>query len=377
MSVAQLAFALEAAPREHPAYLTDQLITYIGNKRSLLPFIGSGFDRARELLGRDEVTFLDLFAGSGVVSRFAKQFARNVIANDLENYSAVVNRCFLTNAADVDWSELRRTLAAIEARQRDDPAPGFLAELYAPADEALITRTDRVFYSRRNATFLDSACRALAMVDEPQRTLLLGPLLSAASMHANTSGVFKGFYKDGQGVGKFGGTRGDALTRILKPIEWRLPVLSAFKRSSDVHQCDANALVGNLDPVDVAYFDPPYNQHPYGSNYFMLNLIADYRRPSDVSTVSGIPTDWRRSDYNRRGHSERQLFDAIETCRAGIILISYSSEGFIPLARFHQHLRTLGTVEVLDTTYNTFRGCRNLHARDHLLKEFLFLVDKR
>ena len=31
--------------------------------------------------------------------------------------------------------------------------------------------------------------------------------------------------------------------------------------------------------LDLAYFDPPYNQHPYGSNYFMLNLLVHYRRP--------------------------------------------------------------------------------------------------
>lgn len=76
MPVVQLALALQAEPTEHPAYLTDQLITYIGNKRGLLPFIGSGLTRARQLIGRDEVTFLDLFAGSGVVSRYAKQVSR-------------------------------------------------------------------------------------------------------------------------------------------------------------------------------------------------------------------------------------------------------------------------------------------------------------
>jgi len=36
-----------------------------------------------------------------------------------------------------------------------------------------------------------------------------------------------------------------------------------------------------VDPI----LDPPYNQHPYGSNYFMLNLLADYREPADVSAV--------------------------------------------------------------------------------------------
>lgn len=375
--MSQLALALDPTPNEDPAYLSEQLITCIGNKRALLPLIAAGLDRARTLLRRDEVTFLDLFAGSGVVSRYAKRVARHITANDLEPYSAIANDCYLANADEIDWPELNNTLAMVRSRQRDDPAPGFLTRLYAPGDEADITEADRVFYTRENATFLDSACRALQGTTGMYRNLLLGPMLSAASVHANTSGVFKGFYKDGAGRGKYGGTGGDALSRIRRPIEWRLPVLSVFSRSHVVCNTDANDLVRAIDRVDIAYLDPPYNQHPYGSNYFMLNLIADYREPENISRVSGIPIDWRRSAYNRRGESQVVLFDAIAHCPADIVLISYSSEGFVPLDVFHQELAGLGKIEMFDSQYNTFRGCRNLHARDHLLREFLFLVDKR
>ncbi|MDR0684304.1 MAG: DNA adenine methylase [Spirochaetaceae bacterium] len=38
---------------------------------------------------------------------------------------------------------------------------------------------------------------------------------------------------------------------------------------------DSNKIINNIPEVDLAYLDPPYNQHPYGSNYFMLNLILD------------------------------------------------------------------------------------------------------
>lgn len=373
----QLALALDPLPDERPAYLTDQLVTYIGNKRALLPLIAAGLDRARALLGVEQVSFLDLFAGSGIVSRYAKRIARRLVANDLEPYAAVVGRCFLSNAGEVDQRELDAAMAAVKARQCHDPAPGFLTRLYAPADEARITEGDRVFYTRANATFLDSACRALADTPAPYRDLLLGPMLSAASVHANTSGVFKGFYKDGAGKGKFGGSGGDALSRILRPIGWRKPILSAFERPFEVCQRDANTLVREIERVDVAYLDPPYNQHPYGSNYFMLNLLVDYREPAEISRVSGIPTDWQRSAYNKRAHSQAALFDAIAHCPADIVLLSYSSEGFVPLDAFHRQLVTLGRVEMFDTQYNIFRGCRNLHARDHLLREFLFLVDKR
>jgi len=52
------------------------------------------------------------------------------------------------------------------------------------------------------------------------------------------------------------------------------------------------------ETVDLIYLDPPYNQHPYGSNYFMLNLICTNERPHTLSKVSGIPGDWNKSQYN-------------------------------------------------------------------------------
>ena len=129
--------------------------------------------------------------------------------------------------------------------------------------------------------------------------MLLGPLLSSASVHANTAGVFKGFYKDKlSGVGKLGGSGADALERITGQIRMRVPVLSRFSSKADVHQMDTNELVASVGDFDLAYFDPPYNQHPYGSNYFMLNLLVDYQEPAEISKVSGIPEDWTRSPYN-------------------------------------------------------------------------------
>lgn len=109
----------------------------------------------------------------------------------------------------------------------------------------------------------------------------------------------------------------------------------------------------------------------------MLNLLCDYRRPEDVSSVSGIPTDWKRSRYNKAQHAEAALFDAVENVKAKFVLISYNSEGFISHERFLSELVSLGEVSVMDTRYNTFRGCRNLSGRDIHVTEFLYLVDKR
>ena len=68
---------------ENEAYLTRQLITYLGNKRALLDFIGRGVREVQSRLGRERLTFADVFSGSGVVSRFFKQWADHILANDL------------------------------------------------------------------------------------------------------------------------------------------------------------------------------------------------------------------------------------------------------------------------------------------------------
>lgn len=376
MAVAQDSLFVELEA-ENDEFLKSQLITYIGNKRSLLPFIETGIRHAKAKLGKEKIDFLDLFSGSGVVARMARQHSRVLHCNDLELYSFLFNSCYQANSEDVDQAELSHELERVKREVGEHLAPGFIADLYAPKDDDNIQRGERVFYTRRNAMFLDTFCSALNSTSSEMRPFILGPVLSQASMYANTSGVFKGFYKNKNGIGQFGGTGENALTRIKRDIEVQRPAFSNFFCSTSIHNKDANRLVRELDAVDIAYFDPPYNQHPYGSNYFMLNLLCDYRRPQEISNVSGIPTNWSRSLYNKPKHAETALFDAVENVKAKFVLISYNSEGFIAHERFLSELVSLGDVSVMDTKYNTFRGCRNLSGRDIHVTEFLYLVDKR
>lgn len=362
---------------EDERFLREQIITYLGNKRALLPLLGEGIAHVRRRLGGRKLRTLDLFSGSGIVARYLKRHSAHLIANDLEAYSRVCNECHLRNRSEVRARDVARRIRELRHRIREEWAPGFLTELYAPRREDRITAADRCFYTRENATFLDTAARVLAQLDAEERPLYLAPLLAAASVHANTAGVFKGFYKDAQGRGQFGGRGRNALGRILGRIDLAAPVLSRFECGTEVFQEDANRLVDRLPEVDLAYLDPPYNQHPYGSNYFMLNLLVDYRRPREVSRVSGIPADWNRSRYNRRQEAEEALFGLIAATRARFILLSYNSEGFIPPARCVSRLRRLGRLTMLSSPHPAFRGSRNLHARPLQVTEHLFLLERR
>lgn len=364
---------------EDPDYLTQQLITYIGNKRALGTYLQRALDRIREEVGGRQLLTADLFAGSGFVGRIMKRYASLVIANDLELYSQVINTCYLTNRCDVDHGLVRSWVDSLNRQANAGvKQPGFIQDEYAPADDRDIQPGERVFYTTDNARRLDLYAQGVAAAPEAIRPLLLGPLLSSASVHANTSGVFKGFYKDkATGLGKFGAAKGDALGRILAPITMEMPVLSAHSAQSQVFREDANTLVRRLPHLDVAYIDPPYNQHPYGSNYFMLNLLVDYAKPTQTSQVSGIPADWNRSRYNVRKDSLPQMRDLVANIDADYLLVSFNAEGFIPIDDLRDALEDFGSTEEMIIPYNTFRGSRNLRARSIHVNEHLILVRRK
>lgn len=362
---------------EDPRFLREQLLTYIGNKRRLLRPIANAVGQVKRRLGKDKLRVLDAFAGAGVVARFFKQHACLLISNDLEEFAATVGSCYLANRSSIDLRQLceyhRWVVNAAEALPVRD---GFIRRLYAPQCDDAIQPGERAFYTTGNAMRIDSLRYLIGTVPRACRVFLLAPLLAEASIHANTAGVFKGFYKDRCGVGRFGGNQRDALTRILGKIELPLPIFSQFECDVSVRQGDANALVRTLTDLDLAYFDPPYNQHPYGSNYFMLNLIVRNQEPAAISRVAGIAEGWQRSEYNRRHAALKALCDLVEHTSASHVLISYNSEGFISREQFEQLLAKHGRVEVIETVYNTFRGSRNLRGRPTHVTEHLFLLER-
>ena len=366
----------EEAQMEDVRYLQEQIITYLGNKRHLLDFIGQGVREVQKRLGGRKLRCLDAFSGSGIVSRYLKQFSTCLYTNDLEDYARVLNTCYLSNRDAVQAAELPQRYAELMKRIPAEWTPGLLAENYAPQDDSSIRPGERVFYTRRNAVYLDTARRLIGEMPEDVQPYFLAPLLYAASVHTNTSGVFKGFYKNADGVGQFGGRGRNALQRICADIELQMPVFSRFDCEHHILQGDAAALPTIVPELDLAYVDPPYNQHPYGSNYFMLNLLLRYEEPKTCSVVSGIPTDWNRSPYNRRQDAAASLSRLLAELPARYILISYNSEGFIRPEEMQQLLAPLGRVQEMVTDYATFRGCRNLRSRSLKVQEFLYLLEK-
>ena len=373
-------FDEEAIPRfgeVNAPFLTDQIITYIGNKRSLLPFIGNGLNKIKNKLNKHRITSFDVFSGSGIVARYMKDFSDSISTCDLELYSAIINSCYLSNVSSLDINLIKKWIDQANDEGINNPIEGIITKFYAPEDDANIKIGERVFYTKRNAMFIDTARMVIENAPSDIKNHLLAPLLYVASVHANTSGVFKGFYKNSKtGIGQFGGNGKNALVRICKPFNIPYPIFSETETNFRVYQGDSNQLAKEHSHVDVAYIDPPYNQHPYGSNYFMLNVIANNEMPPVISEISGIPENWNRSDYNIKAKTKAALFDLASNIDAKYLLISFNSEGYITKDEMLDMLALVGKTEVLETTYNTFRGSRNLENRDIYVTEYLFLVEK-
>ncbi|ASM40466.1 DNA adenine methylase [Campylobacter sp. RM12327] len=361
---------------ENNSFLTDQIITYLGNKRSLLNFIESGINIAKNELNKKKLSCVDIFSGSGIVARFLKAHSNFLVANDLELYSKIINECYLTNVNLELQKDIDINFKILNKNIKENLQPGFISELYAPKNDDFIKKSERVFYTKYNANFIDTARREISKIPNDIQKFFLAPLLYLASNHTNTSGVFKGFYKDKNGIGKFGGSGQNALKRICHKMELIKPIFSNFSCDFNVYQKDANTLAKELDSFDICYIDPPYNQHPYGSNYFMLNLIASYQRPQEISEISGIPKNWNRSDYNKKAVAKEVFCDLIEHLKAKFILVSYNNEGIISKDEFIGTLKKFGKVKILEQEYNTFRGSRNLNSRDIYVKENLYILRK-
>ena len=258
------------AARTTDEYLFHQLVPYLGNKRRLLHLILEALESTGTLKRSDgrAPIFADFFAGSGVVSRLARQNGYRVIANDWEPYSHALNHAVLACTEAPAFKELGGYQKAIDYLNRLPEVKGWVTHNLCPRnDEIYDPARDRLFFKRRNGMRIDAirqqiaAWQAQGAIDDVEMSALLAPLLYSASFVSNTSGVFKSFHHG------WGGKTQTALERI-ESLLWLTP--SRFCESdqkkgmaAEMWCVDAQHLANQMSgfEVDVAYLDPPYNQH--------------------------------------------------------------------------------------------------------------------
>lgn len=366
---------------KHP-YLTDQLIPYIGNKRKLLPLIHAAIEQTRLHSG----VFFDVFAGSGVVSRLAKVLGFQVIANDWEPYSEVINRVYIETNAPPEFRGLGGIENAVAVLNALPGVRGYIAAHYCPEhDEHYDTERERMFYTQENGRRIDAIrqqileWRESGRIDGREESVLLAPLIYQASYCSNTSGVFKGFHRG------WGGATKTAWYRIRSYLTLAPPVLFDNGHDNVAVREDASAAANKFE-CGIAYLDPPYNQHQYGANYHLLNTVALWDKPNISESISGngfrdkaaIRKDWRterRSAYCYRSSALDVFADLVSRIRAGFILTSYSTEGIIPVEDLLSCLAQRGELSVVTRKYKRYRVSSQRPSPKPHTTEFVAIVN--
>ena len=296
------------------------MIKYIGSKRRLVPVLG-------ELLTRSGArTALDMFTGTTRVAQEWKKRGAHVTAVDVARYSAVLAECFIaTDARDVDVQELTEVIFHLQRLRGTD---GYVTETFS--------RRAR-FFQEDNARRIDAIRDAIEREwsGHPLRTVLLTSLLLAADRVDSTTGVQMAYLKQWA-------------PRSYQPLELRVPPLIAGEGRA--LQGDAVDVSAQLPEVELAYLDPPYNQHRYAGNYHVWETLMAWDSPDHYGVACkrvGLRGHEGLSVFNRRREAPAAMAALVAGLQAEVVLISGSDEGWIPVEDLAVMASARGTVEVL------------------------------
>lgn len=362
-------------------YLADQLITYLGNKRKLIGNIEICVQNISKQLNKERLNILEPFCGSGSVSRMLKLYSNKLVVNDLEDYCSTLAKCYLASPNTAQYDKIKTNITCMNKHKFSKVAPSFIRKHYSPKDDKDIKEGERVYYTQYNAHIIDTFSHYIRKYPVNERCFYLAPLLTQCSVHTNTSGTFNSYHKK-DGVGHYGGKGENALTRIMGEIELPIPVFSYQPDTVvEVYNKDANKLIGELvergEWFDVAYLDPPYNKHPYGTNYFMLNMINRLDPIMDIpDNHRGQPDDWTRSKYNSFSECKRVFEELIKQIPASYVIISYNNEGILSEEQLTEILERYGSVSKQEIVYPTYKGCKNLSSRNKDVLEYIWILNK-
>ncbi len=302
------------------------MIKYLGSKRLLIPAILEAVGGLGE-----GGTVLDLFSGTSRVGHALKRAGYRVIANDHNAFAHALATCYV--AADTDKVG------------RD--AEGLIAELdRVPGEPGWFTQTycaESRYFQPHNGARIDAIREAITArcLDPVLEAVALTSLMEAADRVDSTTGLQMAYLKHWA-------------PRSYEPLHLRVPEL--LPGPGEAHQLDALEAARTLE-AEVAYIDPPYNQHSYLGNYHVWETLVRWDRP-EVYGVARKRADVRErgSAFNRRGTMRDALADVVANVRARDLVVSFSDEGFLGREELTAMLAQRGDVEVREFDFKRYVG---------------------
>ncbi|AIY18307.1 DNA methyltransferase [Pimelobacter simplex] len=303
------------------------MIKYLGSKRTLVPVLGE------MAVATGARTAIDLFTGTTRVAQEFKRRGIEVTAADLASYSAVLSDCFVaTDAGTVDLDALDAELARLDAVEGRS---GYVTETFCERAR---------FFQPKNGRRIDAIRDAIER-DHPEgsplRPVLLTSLMLAADRVDSTTGVQMAYLKQWA-------PRAHADLRLRRPE--LLPGPGTTVRG------DAMVLVDDVPAVDLAYVDPPYNQHRYFANYHIWETLVRWDAPEHYGIAcKRVDVRERRSVFNSRRTMPAALADLLGRLRAEVVVVSYNDEAWVTPDEMTRFLRDAGHAEVALLAFDSKR----------------------
>lgn len=333
-------------------------MNYIGSKYSLLDFIDHTI---KDIVSEDmsHLVFCDLFAGTGIVGRHFKTQVSQVISNDWEYYSYILNRNYIGNHLEIKGKEeyIKRL------NQLDGIDNGFIYSQYC-----LGGGNNRQYFSDENGKKIDATRMAIeewkdrGEISDDLYYFLLCSLIESADKCANTASVYGAFLKS-----------------LKKSAQKPLVIAPANYQFNNhnhlVYREDANTLIKSISG-DILYLDPPYNARQYGANYHLLNTIAEYK-PFEPKGKTGLG-EYNKSNYCSRVVVKDSFESLIADARFKYIVLSYNNEGLMSIDTIRKIMSKYGKYKVFQKKYSRFRADK-AENRNHLTDtttEYLHILIK-
>ncbi|MBW2961511.1 DNA adenine methylase [Mesonia aestuariivivens] len=332
-------------------------MNYIGSKHKLSSWIIEVVNKTVQQ-PLSELTFCDLFAGTGIVGRSFKPLVHKVIANDVEFYSFVLLKNYIENYQAISSSE-----KYIEYLNNLEGKSGFIAHEYGEKG-----RGERLFFSQANAEKID-ACRQQieawknsSEISEQLYYFLLASLLESADKVANTASMYGAFLKK-------------LKASAAKEIEIHPATFIETETKHQAFQADANELIPQLQG-DILYLDPPYNARQYGGNYHLLTTIAKY----DTFVPKGKTgqRDYYRSVYCKKKKVIIPFEELIKQAKFSYIFLSYNNEGLMAPEKIKSIMSKYGSYSLAQKSYKRFKADKteNRNHKANQTLEYLHILKK-
>ncbi len=341
------------------------MIKYLGSKRTLIPVI-------REVIRRigGVRSVMDLFSGTARVGHALKAEGYRVLSNDYLTFAATLARCYVQADAEDVLDDARKLIAEFN---RLKGAPGYFTETFCIKSH---------FFQPKNGERIDAIREAIAKKGLPPEleAVVLVALMEAADRVDSTTGLQMAYLKNWA-------------PRAYNDLELRVPaVLPRAREGKGRAMClDALTAARQLE-ADVAYLDPPYNQHSYLGNYHIWESLVRWDKP-EVYGVACKRADvrLRSSVFNSRPRFAAVLRELLHTIRAPVIVVSLSNEGYLSRSEMEATLATLwdgaGEVLTIERDFKRYvgaqigiynpQGKRVGHVSHVRNKEFIYVASCR